>query len=696
MDAERWQRVERLYHAALEPEPECRAAFLQENCGGDEELRREVEEMLALAERHASFLERPALEIAISREGMSASRLRLAFETAIRGRPGGEFRLDPHARLGPYEIIQLAGAGGMGEVYRARDTRLNRVVALKVLSGRLVEENGIARRFEAEAQSISRLNHPNICTLYDIGRQDDLDYLVMEYLEGQTLAMRLRQGTLPYAELLHVAIEISGALAYAHSRGVIHRDVKPSNVMLTAFGAKLLDFGLARWGQEVLAAIPLAADASTSASSMIIGTPQYMSPEQIERREVDARTDVFALGVVLYEMAAGKKPFQGETSGAVMSAILHETPAPVSQVNPEIHLELQEVIAKALEKDPEARYQNAADLRADLQRLERDMDSSRRRADIVPARRISLVMVLVAIAAVALMYLLRLAGTQLMPLQPSPRRISLQYQGSGPAPTADVDFGDVAARFSVNSGAAWLSVDSSTGNHLTRLHIVINPNGLAPKGYDSEIRVRTGDSRHAEIPVHLDVSSGPLVLRPNPSSIQWDYRDGDPAPVPVPIVIPAVQPASIHASWQNPADARWFHCDLAQGALRVSVQTRGMTIGPHTAMLVLDLPGAVNTPVSVPVSVNIQSALSLSAAQESIHWKGVLNHGEVLTVRGMTCSTGELVTGEMPARQIRTTLFPPVLAVEAYPSAGNHFTLRLRNTGAAPVTDFTLFYRAVR
>jgi hypothetical protein len=188
MEAERWQRVERLYHAALERDPANRAAFLQENCGGDEVLRREVQEMLALADQHASFMERPALEIALDREGMTTDQLCDAFEAAVAGKPGGagaEFRLAPGARLGPYEVIQPAGAGGMGEVYRARDTRLGRVVALKVLAARLMERAGIRRRFEAEAQTISSLNHPNICTLYDVGRQDDLDYLVMEYLGGR-------------------------------------------------------------------------------------------------------------------------------------------------------------------------------------------------------------------------------------------------------------------------------------------------------------------------------------------------------------------------------------------------------------------------------------------------------------------------------------------------------------------------------
>jgi Protein kinase domain len=228
MDAERWQRVERLYHDTLEREPAERAAFLRKNCA-DEALCREVEEMLVLAEKHAGFLERPALEIAVDRDGMTANRLHLAFEAAVVGVPGGpgnEFRLEPGARLGPYEVIEPAGAGGMGEVYRARDTRLNRVVALKVLTARLMEQAGIRRRFQAEAEAISSLNHPNICTLYNVGHQEDTDYLVMEYLEGQTLAARLKQGPLPYAELLRVGIEVAGALDYAHRRDPPGREAR--------------------------------------------------------------------------------------------------------------------------------------------------------------------------------------------------------------------------------------------------------------------------------------------------------------------------------------------------------------------------------------------------------------------------------------------------------------------------------------
>lgn len=376
MNTERWQRVERLFQAALEHEPSRRAGFLEENSGGDESLLREVEEMLALGERYENFLERPALEIALGHDGMTTARLRLAFEAALARKTdesAGGFRLDPGTRLGPYEVIQRAGAGGMGEIYRARDTRLGRVVALKVLSGRLMEQAGIRRRFEAEAQAISSLNHPHICTLYDIGHHEDVDYLVMEFLEGQTLAELLKQGPVPYAELLRIATEVSGALAYAHDHGVIHRDVKPGNIMLTAFGAKLLDFGLARWEQEAeaLSAMPLPADCSMTVTALILGTPQYMAPEQIERREIDARTDIFALGAVLFEMAAGRKAFEGQTAGEVIGAILAGDGPDTASLRPVMPAGLAQAIGLCLRTRPGERWQSAAELHRNLQRLAR-------------------------------------------------------------------------------------------------------------------------------------------------------------------------------------------------------------------------------------------------------------------------------------------------------------------------------------
>jgi uncharacterized repeat protein (TIGR03803 family) len=333
--------------------------------------------MLALAEGHEGFLERPALEIALDRDGMTGNRLHDALEAVVGANPSGsgnDFRLEPGARLGPYEVVQPAGAGGMGEVYRARDTRLSRVVALKVLAARLIEQTGIRNRFQAEAQAISSLNHPNICKLYDVGHQEDIDYLVMEYLEGQTLAARLKQGPLPYAELLRVAIEVAVALDYAHSHGVIHRDVKPGNIMLTAFGAKLLDFGLARFGPlgEVAGAIQQASNSSLTLTGLVLGTPQYMAPEQIARREVDARTDIFALGAVIFEMAAGRKAFEGSSHEETIEAIQAGERTGLASLHPALPVELKNVVCRCLKKSPEERFQSAADLVRELQRIERE------------------------------------------------------------------------------------------------------------------------------------------------------------------------------------------------------------------------------------------------------------------------------------------------------------------------------------
>src|SRR6202049_3574373 len=220
-------------------------------------------------------------------------------------------------RLGPYEILSAIGAGGMGEVYRAKDTRLDRTVAIKVLPAHLADSSELRDRFESEARTIASLNHPHICTLYDIGHQDGTDYLVMEYLEGETLEQRLRKGPLPLEQVLQYAIEIADALDKAHRKGVTHRDLKPGNIMLTKSGTKLLDFGLAKLKQEVapaanpLSQLPTATHAIT-AQGTILGTLQYMAPEQLEGREVDARTDIFAFGVVVYEMATGKRAFEGK------------------------------------------------------------------------------------------------------------------------------------------------------------------------------------------------------------------------------------------------------------------------------------------------------------------------------------------------------------------------------------------------
>src|SRR6202162_3963803 len=277
----------------------------------------------------------------------------------------------PGRRLGPYEILSAIGAGGMGEVYKARDTRLDRTVAIKVLPVHLAEHAELRERFEREARTIASLNHPHICTLYDTGHQDGIDFLVMEYLEGETLAQRLLKGALPLEQVLQYAIEISDALDKAHRKGVTHRDLKPGNIMLTKTGTKLLDFGLAKLKQEVapanvpLSELPTAKDPLTAQGSLV-GTLQYMAPEQLEGKEVAARTDIFAFGTVVYEMATGKKCFEGKSQASLIASILQIDPPPISSPQPMTPPALDRVIKRCLAKDPDERCQSAKDLTDEL------------------------------------------------------------------------------------------------------------------------------------------------------------------------------------------------------------------------------------------------------------------------------------------------------------------------------------------
>ena len=290
-------------------------------------------------------------------------------------------------RLGPYEISAQLGAGGMGEVYRARDRRLDRTVAIKVIPSHLSSDPVRRQRFEREARTISVLHHPNICTLYDIGHQDGTDYLVLEYLEGETLTARLAPGPLPLEKTLRYGIEIADALDAAHHRGIVHRDLKPGNVLITAHGeSKVLDFGLAKLEEEE--SEPEAPTATRpellTSPGVAVGTVAYMSPEQARGEMLDVRTDIFSLGSVLYEMATGKRPFSGKTSAMVFKAILDEVPPPLTSLNPALPQGLNAIIAKALEKDRELRYQSAKEIVVDLKHLQRASAASQVAATTVP------------------------------------------------------------------------------------------------------------------------------------------------------------------------------------------------------------------------------------------------------------------------------------------------------------------------
>jgi len=340
------------------------------------------------------------------------------------------------AKLGPYEIVSPLGAGGMGEVYRARDTRLDRTVAIKVLNSQLVGNAELRARFEREARIVSQLQHPHICVLHDVGHEGDTDFLVMEFLEGESLADRLRRGPLPPTEMLKIAIEIADALEKAHRAGVVHRDLKPANVMLTKIGSKLLDFGLAKpavpgassgtrgsGSASVLSAAltqtsPAASPASPlSMAGAVIGTVQYMSPEQVQGMEADARSDIFAFGALLFEMATGKRAFEGKTQASIVGQILAVDPPSVSTVRSEVSPALDRVIRLCMEKDPDERIQTAHDLKLNLQAIaEQPAVVSRQVPQSNPRRRAGW------IGAVAAALVLGALGTLLLyhPAKPAP------------------------------------------------------------------------------------------------------------------------------------------------------------------------------------------------------------------------------------------------------------------------------------
>ena len=291
--------------------------------------------------------------------------------------------LAPSTRLGPYEILAPLGTGGMGEVYRARDTRLDRTVAIKILPSHLSENFEARQRFEREARAISSLNHPNICTLFDVGHHDGVDFLVMEFLEGETLANRITRGQLEWDQLLKLALEVIDALEGAHRKGLLHRDLKPANIFLTRSGhAKLLDFGLAKsFGSNLDGAtrsdLPtLGSEELLTRPGLAVGTIAYMSPEQARGESLDERSDLFSFGIVLYEMASGQHPFAGSTTAMVFDAILNREPEPVTRISPGLPIAFADVLGRLMTKNPRHRYQSAGEVGAALQEVQRSREAA--------------------------------------------------------------------------------------------------------------------------------------------------------------------------------------------------------------------------------------------------------------------------------------------------------------------------------
>jgi serine/threonine protein kinase/Tol biopolymer transport system component len=362
--APQWQQIDQLLEAALELTPAERAAFLDQACAADEVLRREVESLLAAHEQAGSFIETPPDELA-------AAMLADGQAGAMVGRT-----------LGHYRLRSLLGAGGMGEVYLAEDTRLGRKVALKLLPKEFTQDRERVRRFQQEARAASALSHPNILTIFEIGQIDDLHFIAAEFIDGQTLRQRMMSAPLRLREVLEVAVQVASALSAAHEAGIVHRDIKPENVMLRRDGyVKVLDFGLAKLIEPIRADAATIAGSELSARAQVstdpgkaVGTPRYMSPEQIRAQEVDGRSDIFSLGVLLYELVAGRAPFEGATPLEVIAAILNTEAPPLERYSREVPAELERIVTKALQKDCEERYQTAKDLLIDLRDLKLELE----------------------------------------------------------------------------------------------------------------------------------------------------------------------------------------------------------------------------------------------------------------------------------------------------------------------------------
>ena len=364
MKPERWKQVNDLFQSAIERAPEERAAFLDEACHGDEGMRREVESLLTSHERAENFIELPAFEVApelVTNDSAGALVGKL---------------------IGHYRIESLIGVGGMGEVYLARDERLGRKAALKLLPDSLTTDETQLSRFKNEARTASALNHPNILTVYEIGAEGNVQFIATEFIEGVTLRAALACGRMSAHRALEIAVQVASALAAAHEAGVVHRDIKPENIMLRPDGyVKVLDFGIAKLTEQRRASDDHRVETTAllqTRPGLVLGTAHYMSPEQARGQKVDARSDIWSLGVVLYEMVAGSPPFRGETPSDCIAAILTAEPPPLSSVSPDVPAKLESILQKALRKNSDERYQTIKEMLAELRILKAKLEAEAR------------------------------------------------------------------------------------------------------------------------------------------------------------------------------------------------------------------------------------------------------------------------------------------------------------------------------